>query len=123
MKILPQSFGFLFLSIAVGIFVFSGEVKAQETGVSPSASAVEKEENFRLDITEKRTTEENYQRSTEIRIDNNRLNVGAGASVGARKINILLRGVKGEVTFRASLEPLRTRIEELRKKLQPSSQE
>lgn len=120
MKISRFQFNHLFLlSVAVLIFSFSQNIRAQQTAPTTPQSDIKKEENFELNIIEKRVTEENYQRSTNVKLETDKVRVGVGASVGAQKITILMRGIKGNVTFRASLEPVQQRIDALRKRLQP----
>jgi hypothetical protein len=65
------------------------------------------DENFELNITEKRITEENFAASTAVEAGDEsarglRLRVGVG--VGADNIEVLLRNVRGHVRFRGTLE-------------------
>lgn len=66
------------------------------------------DENFTLNIDEERVTETNYERSTRVEVadGSKNLEVGVGAAVGAQKITITLRGITGNVRFRASLEKI-----------------
>lgn len=72
------------------------------------------DENFTLNITESRVTETNYERSTEVEIgasNDSAVEVRAGATVRAKNIVITLRGITGNVRFRASLEKIRRLLE------------
>lgn len=77
---------------------------------APRASA---DESFELNITERRITEEHFAASTAVELGGEgrqgvRLRVGVG--VGAERIDVLLRNVRGSVRFRASLEELTRRL-------------
>jgi hypothetical protein len=104
------------LFFAGGLFVaaltFAADARAQNPSATPTENKVTADENFDLNITESRTTETNYERSTSIEINNASVSVGVGAAVRAQRIDILLRGVTGTVRFRASLERLRRRVEQ-----------
>ncbi|MET0751755.1 MAG: hypothetical protein ABWZ66_00145 [Pyrinomonadaceae bacterium] len=72
------------------------------------------DENFALNITDERITETNYERSTEVEVgdDKTGVSVRVGASVSAQTITLTLRGITGNVRFRASLDKIRTRIQD-----------
>ncbi|HEX5708080.1 MAG TPA: hypothetical protein VFX96_12335 [Pyrinomonadaceae bacterium] len=77
---------------------------------SPRASA---DENFELNITERHIVEECFEASTDVSLGQGdargvRLRVGVNAS--AERIDVWLRGVRGRVRFRSSLEELLRRI-------------
>lgn len=87
------------------------------------ASAQDKataDENFTLNITEERTTETNYERSTAVAVGDKETNltVRVGTTVSARTINITLRGVNANGRFRASLEKITRIIQDSRLKIQ-----
>lgn len=86
-------------------------------GQIDSAARDSADENFRLDITESRVVESNYERSTSVELPADRQKSGVFLRVGAvasgEKIEMLLRGVTGNVRFRASLDALRRRFERL----------
>ena len=79
---------------------------------APAAAAEQPgpiDEEFDLDIGEKRITEEDFMASlaVEVRAGGERgLDVRAGAVVTARRIELLLRGVTGRVRFFATLAPV-----------------
>jgi hypothetical protein len=108
-KLLPQFFNIALFLFALGFS--SQSIRAQ---TAPQTTA---DENYQLNIGESRTTETNYERTTLVQLsfDRNQANVsiGVGAAVRAEKITITLRGITGNVRFRASLETLRRRIEQL----------
>ncbi|HEX9960926.1 MAG TPA: hypothetical protein VGB00_08340 [Pyrinomonadaceae bacterium] len=89
--------------------IFSGDARGQNQ-TAPATDAAD--EDFELNIGESRATESNYKRSTGVEINETNVSVGVGATVQARKIDLLLRGVTGRVRFRASLEAIRRRIEQ-----------
>lgn len=67
------------------------------------------DEDFELNITERRITEANFEASTEVEIGGageRGVNLKVGVAVGAESIDVLLRNVRGRVRFRASLEPV-----------------
>lgn len=110
------SFGIFLIAFAV----LHSTVLAQ---TAPPENKTTADENFQLNIGEKRTVEKNYERSTQVSInsDNSQksLSVGVGAAVKAESINITLRGITGTVRFRASLESLQQRIEHLKQNRPP----
>lgn len=70
----------------------------------------EADENFDLDIAERRITEPNFFASTEVSAGDEAargLALRIGVEVGAERIDVLLRNVRGHVRFHASLDALR----------------
>jgi hypothetical protein len=68
------------------------------------------DEDFDLNITERRITEPEFFASTEIAAGDESargLSLRVGVAVGAERIDVLLRNVQGHVRFRASLDALR----------------
>jgi hypothetical protein len=66
------------------------------------------DETFDLDITERRITELNFFASTDVATGGaGALSLRVGVAVGAERIDVLLRNVRGRVRFRGSLEALR----------------
>lgn len=64
-------------------------------------------EDFELNITERRITENSFEAATEIRTGDVRgLDVRVGVLARAGEINVLLRNVRGHVRFRATLDPV-----------------
>lgn len=102
-----------FLTIIFAAATF-GQTKTNTTN-SSQTNQITADEKFQLNIIEKRITETNFERSTEVNLttDNRgglRLQVGAG--VQADKIDVFLRGIFGNVRFRASLEAIKQRIDQ-----------
>jgi hypothetical protein len=67
------------------------------------------DENFELNITERRITERDFFASTAIETETDAargLSLRVGVAVGASEIDVLLRNVRGSVRFRASLGAL-----------------
>jgi len=99
-----------FYTIAFGLLLL-----VSASGQSNSAAPVSANENYELNIGESRVVESNYERSTSVELSTDRrkasVTVRVGAAVFAEKIEIVLRGVTGNVRFRASLDALRRRIE------------
>lgn len=79
----------------------------------PSTAAVQAQtdanEDFDLNIDQKRITEHDFFASTSLRAGDEQakgLRLLVGVAVGAQEIDVLLRNVRGHVRFRASLDPL-----------------
>jgi hypothetical protein len=71
------------------------------------------DENFELNITERRIVERNFEASTSVEAGEETargLMLRVGVAVGADEINVLLRNVRGHVRFRASLERVLERL-------------
>ena len=100
---------FFVCGLVAASLIFSANARGQNQ-IAPASDTAN--EDFELNIDEKRTTETNYKRSTNVEINAANVSVGVGAAVSAQKIDLLLRGVTGRVRFRASLEALRRRIEQ-----------
>ncbi|MDQ6788050.1 MAG: hypothetical protein M3033_14695 [Acidobacteriota bacterium] len=97
--------------------IFCLTIFAQTQTAPTTANQTTANENSELNITEERITETNFARSTAVELkDDNRGNllVQVGVGVRAERIDVLLRGVFGHVTFRGSLESIRQRIEQNR---------
>jgi hypothetical protein len=80
---------------------------ARGPGAERRASA---DEDFELNIVERRITEDNFAASTEVEVGGGGagrgLSLRVGVAVGAQSIDVLLRNVRGSVRFRGTLEPL-----------------
>ena len=81
------------------------------TTTTPPALTTQKniDENFELNITERRITERDFFASTAIELGEasaRGLSLRVGVAVGASEIDVLLRNVRGNVRFRASLDAL-----------------
>lgn len=76
-------------------------------GAEPRGDA---DEDFELNIGERRITEQDFFASTEIAAgdaETRGLSLRVGVAVGAERIDVLLRNVRGRVRFRGSLDALR----------------
>lgn len=70
-------------------------------------------ETFELNITERRITERDFAASTTVEIGEETargLLLRVGVAVGADEINVLLRNVRGRVSFRATLDRVLERL-------------
>ncbi len=107
-----------FFCIAILIAMFAPSVFTQtktDTTVSPQTNQATADENFQLNITEERITETNFARSTDVRLANDNrggLLLQIGVGVRGEKIDVLLRGIFGNVRFRGSLDAIKQRIEQ-----------
>ena len=103
-RILPATIFGLILSCAA---------YSQNNNVPPTSA----DENFQLNIPESRVTETNYERSTSVALsgDSNRRGIflRVGATATGEKIEITLLNVTGNVRFRASLDEIKKRIEQI----------
>jgi hypothetical protein len=72
------------------------------------------DEDFELNIVERRITEDNYEASLSVAVgeDSGRgVDLRVGVAVGASRIDVLLRNVRGRVRFRATLEQILRRLD------------
>jgi hypothetical protein len=86
-----------------------------------NAGTANVEENFELNIAERRITERDFYASTAIETgagEAHGLSLRVGVGVGASEIDVLLRNVRGSVRFRGSLDALR-RILDARREPNP----
>ncbi len=96
------------LMIACAFLIFAANAFGQQTSA---------DENFKLNITDKKTVETDYEAKTEVSTGaENRANitVNVGAAVRAERITLTLRNIFGDVRFRASLEKITNQIKLLR---------
>ena len=73
------------------------------------------DETFDLDIGERRITRQHLEASTSVELgerDARHVRLRVGVMLGADRIDVLLRNVRGHVRFRGSLESLRQRLDE-----------
>jgi hypothetical protein len=83
---------------------------AQQPRTRAGEARGEADEDFELNIVERRITEPDFFASTEVSAGDataRGLNLRVGVAVGAERIDVLLRNVRGHVRFRASLDALR----------------
>lgn len=112
----------LFLAVALSVTVAAqqrGDATPEEGGarrtVAPAiapatGTQANVDENFELNIAERRITGRDFFAATEIEAGESsahRLSLRVGVAVGASEIDVLLRNVRGRVRFRGSLEALR----------------
>lgn len=116
----------LLRSTQVLLFVFAvaGSLAAQTSNSSAqpttaaqagaqSVNRTNADETFELNITERRITERDFEASTSVEAGEETargLMLRVGVAVGADEINVLLRGVRGQVRFRASLDRIVERL-------------
>ncbi|HWS99507.1 MAG TPA: hypothetical protein VN256_04475 [Pyrinomonadaceae bacterium] len=78
-----------------------------------AATRTTADETFELNITERRITEREFEASTAVEAGEETargLRLRVGVSVGADEINVLLRNVRGRVSFRATLARVLDRL-------------
>jgi hypothetical protein len=78
-----------------------------------STNRTSADENFELNITERRITESGYAASTSVEVGEETargLLLRVGVSLGADEISVLLRNVQGRVRFHATLERVLERL-------------
>lgn len=106
------AFVIIFASSVIASSQTSGGAKTQTPGAPATAAAPETQnrtsadENFELNIAERRITERDFAASTTVEIGEETargLSLRVGVAVGADEINVLLRNVRGSVRFRATL--------------------
>jgi hypothetical protein len=83
---------------------------APPTTASPAqTSDATADEDYELDIGQRRITERDFHAATEVSVGDAEpggLDLRVGARVRAGEIDVLLRNVRGRVRFRASLAPV-----------------
>jgi hypothetical protein len=101
----------MFAGLALALLLAGPAVHAQPPAPDEGTRA---EEDFELDIQEKRITEEDFHASTAVELGSGEgrgLEIWIGTAVAARQIDVLLRGVHGRVRFFATLDPVLQSIE------------
>ena len=95
----------------------SGNANAESSSTPSAASETQTRssanETFELNITERRITERDFAASTTVEVGEETargLLLRVGVAVGADEINVLLRNVRGRVSFRATLERVLARL-------------
>jgi hypothetical protein len=106
---------FAFVIIAASFVVASSQTSGgasatssdePQTPASESQNRTSANENFELNIAERRITERGFAASTTVELGEETargLLLRVGVAVGADEINVLLRNVRGNVRFRATL--------------------
>jgi hypothetical protein len=114
------------LTLTLAIVIASSVVASSQTsggavpassGAAQTANATQTrtsaDETFELNITERRITERDFAASTTVEIGEETargLFLRVGVAVGADEINVLLRNVRGRVSFRATLDRVLERL-------------
>ena len=80
---------------------------AAATPTPPPRAAGGVNEDFELNIAERRITEADFFASTSVGGAAGSLSLRVGVALGAERIDVLLRNVRGRVRFRGSLDALR----------------
>jgi hypothetical protein len=94
------------------VVIFGAATAAAQTrpaDPAPPQDATTADEDFELDITQRRITESDFHAETEVSAgaaEPGGFDLRVGARVRAEEIDVLLRNVRGRVRFRASLAPL-----------------
>ncbi len=86
---------------------------APATTTSETQNRTSADENFELNIAERRITERGFAASTTVELGEETahgLSLRVGVAVGADEINVLLRNVRGSVRFRATLNRVLERL-------------
>ena len=105
-------------SCGVALSQTGGDVSPESPGkaVQSAPDALNRthaNENFELNITERRITERDFAASTTVEAGEETargLRLSVGVSLGAEEIDVLLRNVRGSVRFRATLERVLERL-------------
>jgi hypothetical protein len=110
----------LALILTVGSFTLAGaqtgggaSVEAPGTSARDSPNRTSANDSFELNITERRIIEHDFAASTTVEVGEETargLLLRVGVAVGADEINVLLRNVRGRVTFRASMARVLERL-------------
>jgi hypothetical protein len=89
------------------------EQQQPAAAASDPARRTDADENFELNIAERRITERDFAASTSVEAGEESargLRLRVGVEVGASEIDLLLRNVRGSVRFRATLERVLERL-------------
>lgn len=85
----------------------AAQTRAGDADVTRHTPTTEADEEFDLDIVERRIVEKEFHAETAVETDGARgLQLGVGVALRAGDIEVLLRNVRGHVRFRASLAPV-----------------
>lgn len=111
----------LFAALCAALFMNALAQAQQGAAPAPNRTAqaadqqttrVSADEDFDLDIAQRKITKSDYEASTQLEISNDqrRLDLRVGVAVVASEINVQLQNVRGHVRFRGSLEQILQRI-------------
>ena len=86
--------------------------RVQPPAPAPAQTQANVDEDFELNIDQRRITEHDFFASTSIAIgDEQNPVLRVGVALGAQEIDVLLRNVRGRVRFRASLDQIRRMLD------------
>lgn len=92
------------------LLLFSADAFGQQTTTENQTTA---DENFKVNITDKKISEPNYESKVELNLDSetrSNVSVNVGAAVRAGQITVTLKNIFGDVRFRGSLEKITNQI-------------
>jgi hypothetical protein len=101
------------VGLAFGQSDATGQPAITQQAETAAPARTTADENFELNITERRITRSDFAASTSVEAGEESargLNLRIGVEVGASRIDLLLRNVRGQVRFRATLERVLDRI-------------
>lgn len=120
---------FVTLSTVILIFVITtadaaaqdpARTRPEQPPTQPAAPRTSADEEFDLNITERRINEADYAASTALEAGGaNGLTLRVGVALGAAEIDVMLRNVRGHVRFRGSLEAVLRRLNLERREAPP----
>ena len=87
----------------------AAQTRPADAGATPSppSARTDADEEFELNIDERRISEKDFHAATAVETDGVRgLQLGVGVALSAKSIEVLLSNVRGHVRFRASLAPV-----------------
>lgn len=81
--------------------------QTQSTPSTQPTQATDADEEFELNIAQRRISEKNFHAETAVETDGARgLQLGVGVALRASNIEVMLLGVRGHVRFRGNLAPV-----------------
>ena len=109
-------------SAHAGAQTSAGEVNAAAPPQSTQSTHADADEEFDLNIEQRRISEKEFHAETAVETDGARgVRVGVGVALRASEIEVLLLGVRGHVRFRGNLAPV-LRLLDARRAAPPSAQ-
>jgi hypothetical protein len=106
-----------FSTLMLAATLTAGQARTNEPPASQTADNTparsSADETFELNITERRITRRDFEASTSVEAGDESargLRLRVGVELGASSIDVLIRNVRGQVRFRASLERVLNRI-------------
>ncbi len=104
------------MHIKMKLFVFllsSLLFVSNASGQQPTPDKTTADENFTVNIAEKKVVETDYESKVELSANsesNSAVSVNIGAAVRAEKITLMLKNIFGDVRFRGSLEKITNQL-------------